>query len=116
MALRRQLEMTEVEFEQYELDLIREAVEVGRALGVALPQDYSDNRLAFIDGLPVDMTSSMHHDLERGRPLELRWFSGGVVELGAKVGVLTPANRAVHDILSLYADGPPQAPDAGGST
>ena len=30
------------------------------------------------------MTSSMHHDLERGNRLEVRWLSGGVVELGAR--------------------------------
>jgi 2-dehydropantoate 2-reductase len=87
------------------LALMREVVAVGRAQGVALPEDYAEQRLAFADTLPPDMTSSMHHDLQRGRPLELRWLSGGVVELGASVGVPTPANRAVNDILILHADG-----------
>jgi len=94
---------------QFLLDLMREAVAVGRAQGVALPQDYADERLAFADTLPPDMTSSMHHDLDHGRPLELRWLSGGVVELGAAAGVPTPANRAVNDILILYAEGRSQA-------
>jgi 2-dehydropantoate 2-reductase len=87
------------------LDLMREVVAVGRAQGVALPEDYAEQRLAFADALPHDMTSSMHHDLQRGRPLELRWLSGGVVELGAAAGVPTPANRAVSDMLILHADG-----------
>ena len=87
------------------LDVMREVVAVGRALGVALPADYAEQRLAFADSLPVDMTSSMHHDLERGNRLEVRWLSGGVVELGAKAGVPTPANRAVCDILALHAMG-----------
>ena len=86
---------------------MRETVAVGRAQGVNLPEDYAAQRLAFIDGLPADMTSSMHHDLARGRPLEVRWLSGGVAEMGAKVGVPTPANRAVYDVLALYEDGPP---------
>ena len=64
-----------------------------------------ENRLAFADGLPADMTSSMHHDLERGNRLEVDWLSGGVVRLGAEKGVPTPANRAVCDILALHADG-----------
>jgi 2-dehydropantoate 2-reductase len=84
---------------------MRETVAVGRAQGVALPEDHAEQRLAFVDGLPADMTSSMHHDLERGQPLELRWLSGGVVEMGAALGVPTPANRSVHDILVLHADG-----------
>ncbi|HYS47803.1 MAG TPA: ketopantoate reductase C-terminal domain-containing protein, partial [Xanthobacteraceae bacterium] len=44
-------------------------------------------------------------DLERGNRLELAWLSGAVVDLGAKVGVATPMNRAVRDILVLHADG-----------
>jgi len=86
-------------------DLFRETVAVGRAHGVALPANYADDRLAFADTLPPGMTSSMHHDLERGNPLEVEWLSGGVVTLGAAVGVPTPANRAVWDILALYAEG-----------
>jgi len=86
-------------------ELLRENVAVGRAYGVALPEDYAENRLAFADGLPADMTSSMHHDLERGSPLEVNWLSGGVVQLGAAKGIPTPANRAVCDILALHAGG-----------
>ena len=61
--------------------------------------------MSFADTLPDDMTSSMYHDLDRGRPLELRWLSGGVVDLAAAVGVPTPANRAVNAILTLHAAG-----------
>ena len=86
-------------------DVIREVVAVGRAHGVALPADYADNRMAFGDTLPADMTSSMHHDLEKGNRLEVEWLSGGVVKLGAEKGIPTPCNRAVCDILALHAGG-----------
>jgi 2-dehydropantoate 2-reductase len=86
-------------------DVMEEVVAVGRAHGVALPADFAAQRLAFADSLPPDMTASMHHDLEQGRPLELEWLSGAVVDLGAAVGVPTPANRAVRDILLLHAGG-----------
>jgi len=89
------------------LDLMRETVAIGRAHGVALPEDYAEQRLAFADTLAADMTSSLHHDLEHGNPLEVAWLSGGVVELGKAVGVPTPANRAVWDILALHAQGRP---------
>ena len=84
-------------------DVIREVVAVGRAHGVALPEDYADNRMAFGDTLPADMTSSMHHDLEKGNRLEVEWLSGGVVKLGREKGVATPCNRAVWDVLALHA-------------
>jgi len=87
------------------LELMREAVAVGRAQGVALPEGYAGERLAFADTLPADMTSSMHHDLERGNRLEVDWLSGAVVELGEAAGVAAPANRAVRDILALHAAG-----------
>ena len=87
------------------LDLMQETVAVGRAHGVNLPADYAEQRQAFADTVPADMTSSMHHDLERGNPLDVAWLSGGVVQLGQAVGVPTPANRAVWDILALHAAG-----------
>jgi len=76
-------------------ELMRETVAVGRALGVALPADFADQRLAFVDGLPDQMTSSMHHDLNAGKRLEVSWLSGGVARLGEQAGVPTPMNRAV---------------------
>lgn len=86
-------------------DLMKEVVAVGRAHGVALPENYADERLAFADSVSPEMTSSMHHDLDSGNPLEVEWLSGGVVTLGAKAGVPTPVNRAVWDVLALYAGG-----------
>ena len=84
---------------------MRETVAVGRAHGVALLPDYAESRLAFADSLPATMTSSMHHDLDRGNRLEVEWLSGGVVKLGAEKGVPTPCNRAVCDVLALQAAG-----------
>lgn len=87
------------------LEIMTETVAVGRALGVALPADYAQDRLRFADSVPADMTSSLHHDLERGNRLEVEWLSGGVVQLGRQAAVPTPANRAVWDILALHALG-----------
>jgi len=90
-------------------DAMREVVAVGRAQGVQLAADFADNRLAFSDGLPATMTSSMHNDLERGNRLEVDGLSGEVVELGGAAGVPTPVNRVIYDILVLHAAGQGQA-------
>jgi 2-dehydropantoate 2-reductase len=87
------------------LEVMREVVRVGRAHGVALPEDYAEQRLEFAKTLPYDMTSSMAHDLERGNPLEVEWLSGGVVKLGSEAGIATPANEAVCAILAVHAAG-----------
>ena len=86
-------------------DVMREVVAVGRAHGVDLADNYADARLEFADSVAHAMTSSMHHDLERGNRLEVRWLAGGVVELGERAGVSTPLNRAIADILTLHAEG-----------
>jgi 2-dehydropantoate 2-reductase len=86
-------------------EAMQEAVAVGRAEGVDLPEDFADNRLAFCDGLPAEMTSSMHHDLEKGSRLEVEWLSGDVVKRGNNAGVATPVNRAIFNVLLLHAEG-----------
>lgn len=92
------------------LDVMREVVAVGRAHGVNLDEDYAEQRLKLTDEVAFDMTSSMHHDLERGNALEVRWLSGGVASLGQQAGVPTPLNRAINDILALYAHGREKVP------
>ncbi|HEX5403910.1 MAG TPA: 2-dehydropantoate 2-reductase [Pseudonocardiaceae bacterium] len=88
-------------------DVLDEVTQVARAQGVPLPADYADDRLAFTDQVSPDMTSSMHHDLERGNRLEVAWLSGDVVERGKALGVPTPCNRAIMDMLSVHSEGHP---------
>ncbi|WP_394790792.1 ketopantoate reductase family protein [Rhodoferax sp.] len=85
--------------------IIEEAVAVGRAQGVPLAADFAADRMRFCDGLPEAMISSMAHDLERGNRLEVHWLSGDVARRGAALGVPTPANAFVHDVLALHAEG-----------
>jgi len=87
------------------LEAMREVVAVGRAKGVPLAADFAENRLAFCDTLPPGMPSSMFIDLERGNRLELPWLSGTVVELGARLGVATPANSQIVEALTPFVAG-----------
>lgn len=87
-------------------DVMEEVVQVARAQGVALPADYAARRIAFADQLPATMTSSMHGDLERGSRLEVEWLSGDVVRRGKLLGIATPCNRAIYDMLSIHSAGP----------
>jgi 2-dehydropantoate 2-reductase len=86
-------------------DVMDEVVQVARAQGVPLAADYADTQLAFVDTVSAGMTSSMHSDLERGSRLELDWLSGDVVERGVRLGVPTPCNRTIYDILSVHSEG-----------
>ncbi len=79
--------------------LVAEAVAVGRARGVPLPEDLVEERLELIRNLPAGMRSSMAVDFEAGRPLELDWLVGAVVRLGEAAGVPVPESRAVLEEL-----------------
>lgn len=83
--------------------VMHETVAVGRAKGIDLPADYAADRLAFADGLPADMTSSMHHDLDNGNPLEVAWLSGAVARFGKALGIATPVNHTVFAALKPHA-------------
>jgi 2-dehydropantoate 2-reductase len=87
------------------LEAMREVVSVGRAEDVNLAQDFAEDRLAFCDGLPPEMSASMRNDLERGNRLEIEWLSGDVVARGERLGIPTPINRTVCAILDPYAQG-----------
>lgn len=87
------------------LDCMQEAVDVALRLKVDITPDYAENRLKHCDTMPEWSISSMAGDLKRGNRLELPWLSGAVVDLGKKLGLSTPVNRAIYDILILHAVG-----------
>jgi 2-dehydropantoate 2-reductase len=86
-----------------------EAVAVGRALGVPLPDDCVDRHLAAVAGLSPAARSSMLTDVLAGRRLELEALNGAVVRLGRQAGVAAPLNFAVYAALKPYAYGAPGA-------
>ncbi len=43
--------------------------------------------------------SSMWEDLESGRPTEINWINGEVVRLGAELGIATPVNSRLVDLV-----------------
>jgi 2-dehydropantoate 2-reductase len=85
--------------------LVEEAVAVGRAEGVPMPDDQVERTMGFLQTLPAEMKASMLEDLLAGHRLELPWLSGRVVRSGKRLGVPTPANDTVELALLLHADG-----------
>ena len=84
---------------------MQEVVDVAIAQGVPIARDFVADRLRFCDQLPETMTSSMHNDLERGNRLEVEWLSGDVSHRAEMLGVATPFNTVVFDILAIHAQG-----------
>jgi 2-dehydropantoate 2-reductase len=89
---------------------LAEALAVAHAKGIALPEDFVARTLARTDQLPGAMKSSLLHDLENGRRLELPWLSGAIVRMGRELGIPTPVHAFIATALKLHVDGAGSAP------
>ena len=84
---------------------MREAWSVGRAQGIALPDDFIASQLAFADGLPAEMKASMLHDLDAGNRLEAPWLSGAVARMAKESGSSAPVNATLYAAVKPYCMG-----------
>jgi 2-dehydropantoate 2-reductase len=82
------------------LAAIEELWRVGRALGVALPDDAPRATLAFVDGVTPEATASMQRDIGAGRPSELDDQTGAALRLARAAGVPVPVHEALLAVLA----------------
>jgi 2-dehydropantoate 2-reductase len=80
-------------------EIMREAEAVANGLGVELPISI-DQRMAGAEKVGAHKTS-MLQDLEAGRPMELEAVVGSVLEIAERLGLRTPAMRAVYSCAKL---------------
>jgi 2-dehydropantoate 2-reductase len=86
-------------------DGIAETAALGRALGVALPDDIEARIWHGLDDLPDNMRASTAIDLEAGRALEVDWISGAVARLSDTAGLEAPVHRTLNAVLQPWKDG-----------
>jgi 2-dehydropantoate 2-reductase len=86
-------------------DAMREAWAVGRARGVALADNFIAQQLAFADGLPAEMKSSMLNDLVAGNRLEAPWLSGAVARMAKEAATAAPVNATLYAAVKPFCDG-----------
>lgn len=84
---------------------MREVWTVGRARGIALPDDLVATQMAFGDGLPAEMKASMLHDLDAGNRLEAPWLSGAVARMAKESGLSAPVNATLYAAVKPYCMG-----------
>jgi 2-dehydropantoate 2-reductase len=88
------------EMHQLALAMLREAAQVGRAMGAKLPEDAAERIMVWLSRYPPDTGTSMLQDRRDGRPLELEALTGTVIRLGAEMCIPTPLNCAVRALLA----------------
>lgn len=83
--------------------IVEEVCAVAAAEGIPLGNDVVEEAMRLAGGLDPDTYSSLHYDLEHGKPMELEALTGRVVALGRRSGVDIPANEAIYALLSAWA-------------
>lgn len=84
------------------IELINEVYAVSQKAGVNISADFPEKTISFIDSFPYESTSSLTRDVWEGKPSEIEYQNGTVVQLGKKLGVPVPLNRFIyHTILPM---------------
>jgi len=82
-----------------------ETVAVAAAQGVVFEDGFVDRQMAFVDGLPAEMRSSMLNDLVAGNRLEAPWLAGAVARMAAAAGLKAPVNTTIYAAVKPYLGG-----------
>ncbi|MDO8630081.1 MAG: 2-dehydropantoate 2-reductase [Phycisphaerales bacterium] len=85
--------------------VFNEVVATGRAVGISIPAQKAEARLARARTSPPMVMSSLAVDLVAGNRLEYPWLGGRVRELGREHGIPTPANDFIGAALKPFLNG-----------
>lgn len=81
------------------LKTAQEVYAVAHAKGIPLPENTIDKAFAAIARQAPETTASTQRDLMEGKPSELENFNGYIVKEGKKLGIPTPVNEMIYELL-----------------
>ena len=81
------------------LKTAQEVAAVAHAKGISLPKDTIDKAFAAIARQAPNTTASTQRDLMEGKPSELENFNGFIVQQGKRLGIPTPVNEMIYELL-----------------
>ncbi len=79
--------------------LIREMMELSKAMGIPFAEDMVKTNLAIIDGFAPEVKTSMQRDMEAGRSSEVDGLVYEVVRMGQQYGVDMPVYQKITEKL-----------------
>ena len=86
------------------LSAFREVIALSQPSGAALNDADIQEILNILDSLSEGGKTSMLQDIEAGRKTEVDIFGGVVIEMGKKLGILTPVNEALVHIIRVLEE------------
>lgn len=79
--------------------LVKEAANVGRAMGVPLTEEHEKFVTDMFDNYADHVTSSLQRDVEKGVPTEIETFSGYLVKTAHKLGIEVPVSEEYYNAM-----------------
>jgi len=76
-----------------------EVIAIASRLGIPLGEADLADWYAVLKGMSPEGKTSMLQDVEAGRKTEVEMFAGKVIELGRRLGVPTPVNEKLFDLI-----------------
>jgi 2-dehydropantoate 2-reductase len=86
-------------------ETIQEILSVAFLKQENLPTDLLEQMMSRLHSMPLNMTSSLHRDLEKGLPLEIDSLQGAILKMAAENGLSTPSVSAIYAILHPAKEG-----------
>jgi len=77
----------------------REVIQIAERIGIALNEQDIDAIFPIIDRLAPEKKTSMLQDIEAQRKSEIEIFAGAVVEQGQRLGIATPVNDLLWNMI-----------------
>lgn len=81
------------------INAMKEVLSLSRLEGIFLAEEDLDYWLEVLARLNPDGKPSMQQDMDAGRTTEVALFSGTVLSLSDKHGIVSPVNRALYDAI-----------------
>jgi 2-dehydropantoate 2-reductase len=86
------------------LEILDEAVAVGRTGGAHLAADEAQRTMAMLLTYAPELRTSRYFDRLAGHPLEIEALTGAVVAAGKRHDIATPLNEALLALLRAASD------------
>jgi len=81
-----------------------ETTQVAEAQGIKLPYDEPSQEVEEVARRTAENESSMLQDIRRGAPTEVDAINGAVVREGERLGVPTPVNGSLWNLVRAKVD------------
>lgn len=88
-------------FIEFARKIIREVRIIAERQGVANLENLEADALNALSKMSDDGKTSMLQDIIAGRKTEVDIFAGGIIKMGAELGIPTPYNQVLYDLIKI---------------